>query len=114
MDHQKSGKYDTIWSAEDGDREEFLSETDVDITNEKPWHAEEGRNKWTQPRGIVYKIKKHRWIIDTSFLVVIVILLAVLLLRDAGVPEARQVGSDFTGSNQHSKLTLLWPGKKTY
>lgn len=104
MDHPKSSKYETIWSAEDPDQEEFLSETDVDVSNEKTWHGEEGRNKWKQPpRGIIYKIKRHRWVIDTSMLVVIVILLVLLLLREPRLPELRQVGSDFTGPSQPSE-----------
>lgn len=109
MDHQqKATKYETIWSAEDGDHEEFLSETDVDSSNEKTWHADEPRNKWAKPRGgLVYRIKRHRWIIDTSLLAVIVVLLVLLLLREPGLPEARQVGSDFTGSNKHCKSSLL-------
>lgn len=100
----KPSKYETIWNAEDPDQEEFLSETDVDVSNEKTWHAEQGRSKWKQPRGIVYKIKKLQWIINTSSLVVIIILLVFLLLREPGLADSRQVGSDFTGSNQHCKL----------
>lgn len=104
----KSSKYETIWSAEDPDQEEFLSETDVDVSNEKTWHSGEGRNKpWKQqPRGIIHTIKKHRWLIDISLLAVIVVLLVILLLREPVTPQPpRQVGSDFTGSKQQSECT---------
>lgn len=100
----KSSKYETIWTADDRDQDEFLSETDVDISNEKTWHAEEDRRWEKQPRGIIHTIKRHRWLIDTSLLVVIVVLLGLLLLRAPSQPDPRQVGSDFTGSKQQSTL----------
>lgn len=101
MDPQPS-KYQTIWSADDPDQEEFLSETDVDVSNEKAWNPEDGRGRWNQPRGILYTLKTHRWLIDTSLLLVITVLLVLLLLRPPQ-PEIRQVGSDFTGSGNQCK-----------
>lgn len=104
---RKDGRYETIWNAEDGDHEEFLSETDVEqsVSHEKQWHSEEGRrSKWDQqPRGILFTIKKHRWIIDTSFMAIITGLLVLLLLRSPNAGSTRQVGGDFTVSNHECK-----------
>lgn len=95
-------EYETIWSAEDPDQEEFLSETDVEVNHEKQWRSEEGRgNKWDQQRGVLFTIKTHRWIIDTCFLALITGLLILLLLKPTNTPTTatRQVGGDFTVSN---------------
>lgn len=109
---RKDGRYETIWNAEDGDHEEFLSETDVEqsVSHEKQWHSEEGRrSKWDQqPRGILYTIKKHRWIIDTSFMAIITGLLVLLLLRSPNAGSTRQIGGDFTVSN-HECEQLISP-----
>lgn len=95
---KKASQYDTIWNAEDPDQEEFLSETDVDVSHEEQWHGEEGHpKKWDQPRGFLHTVKKYRWAIDTSFLAVITGLLILLVLKPTQ-PNTRQVGSDFTAS----------------
>lgn len=130
MDRNAS-KYETIWSAEDGEREEILSETDVDSTHleheKQHWQNEEGLHharRWrsNKPPGIIATIKAWRWVIDTSLLLVITGLLVVLLLRERVHLQAGsggpQVGSDFTGSektcrcswtqNIREGLRLIW------
>lgn len=99
MDPTKS-RYETIWNAEDADREEFLSETDVESGHEQPWRCKEvPGEKWEEPRGRLATIKAYAWMINTSLLLVIVGLLAVLLWREPRHP--RQVGTDFTASHRH-------------
>lgn len=94
----KATQYETIWNAEDPDREEFLSETDVESGHEKQWHSDEvNARKWEEPRGVLSKIKAYSWIVNTSLLVLIVGLLSILLLRE---PQRQQIGSDFSGSHR--------------
>lgn len=107
---QKASQYETIWNAEDGDHE-FLSETDVDESQEKQWRCEEGStNKWARPRGILSTLRTYRWMIDTSLLVVITGLLLVLVLRGPKQSETRQVGGDITAPNRQSEHPHLHPG----
>lgn len=94
----KATQYETIWNAEDPDREEFLSETDVESGHEKQWRSDEiPARKWEEPRGMLSTIKAYSWIINTFLLVLIVGLLTLLLLRE---PHRKQIGSDFTGSHR--------------
>lgn len=94
----KATQYETIWNAEDADREEFLSETDVESGHEKQWHSDEvNTRKWEESRGMLSKIKAYSWIINTSLLLFIIGLLTLLLLRE---PQRQQIGSDFSGSHR--------------
>lgn len=93
----KTSQYKEIWSAEDNDHEEFLSETDVESGHEKEWRCDEvpARRKWDEPRGILSTIKAYSWIMNTALLLIIVGLLTVLLLRE---PHRKQIMTDFTAT----------------
>lgn len=97
--NNKSKQYDTVWSADDPDQEEFLSETDVEEGHEKQWHSDE---KPTRRRGKAQQswatLKAHRGLIDTSLLLVIIVLLSFLLFRQPQQLEKRQIGGDYTGA----------------
>lgn len=103
----KASQYETIWNAEDPDREEFLSETDVESGHEKQWHSDEvSPRKWEEPRarGILSRLKSYSWIINTFLLVVVIGLLSILLLRE---PQRQQIGSDFSGSHRQCECKNL-------
>ena len=93
-------QYDTVWSADDPDQEEFLSGTDVEEGHEKQWHSDEKptrrRGKAQQPWAAA--LRANRGLIDTSLLLVIIALLSLLLLRQPRQPEGRQIGGDYTGA----------------
>lgn len=95
----KAKQYDTVWSSDDPDQEEFLSETDVEEGHETQWHSSE---KPTRRRAKLHQslanLRAHRWLIDTSLLLVIIGLLSLLLLRRPQQSEWRQIGGDYTGA----------------
>lgn len=104
-----STRYDTIWTADDPERDEFLSETEVD---ERSLSSQEKHHQWRASTSchhrILASVRRHRWIIDTSLLLLITGLLIVLLVRQSilaarldgqGVAGTRQVGGDFSASN---------------
>lgn len=105
--NNKSKQYDTVWTADDPDQEEFLSETDVEEGLEKQWHTDE---KPTRRRGKAHqswaRIKAHRGLIDTSLLLVIIVLLSLLLLRRPQQLERRQIGGDYTGAGPECQYSL--------
>lgn len=105
--NNKSKQYDTVWSADDPDQEEFLSETDVEEGQEKQWHTDE---KPTRRRGKAQQswatLKAHRGLIDTSLLLVIIVLLSLLLLRRPQQLERRQIGGDYTGEGPECQCSL--------
>lgn len=106
--NNKSKQYDTVWSADDPDQEEFLSETDVEEGHEKQWHSDE---KPTRRRGKAQQswatLKAHRGLIDTSLLLVIIVLLSLLLLRRPPQLEKRQIGGDYTGAGPECQSLSL-------
>ena len=107
--NNKAKQYDTVWSADDPDQEEFLSETDVEEGHEKQWHSDE---KPTRRRGKTQKswstLRTHRGLIDTSLLLVIIALLSVLLLRQPKQPDGRQIGGDYTGQGPECQFPSLF------
>lgn len=119
MNHNGS-KYETIWSAEDGgndgERDEILSETDVDSTHlpEKPWEQQQHRDHDDEEEGggggghgwrrsnktrlsrrrgdrsrLLATLQAWRGAIDTGLLLVIAGLLVVVLLRERPVGGAQ-------------------------
>lgn len=104
-------QYDTVWSADDPDQEEFLSETDVEEGHEKQWHSDENsarrRGKTQRPWAT---LRAHKGLIDTSLLLVILALLSLLLLRRPQQPGGRQIGGDYTGAGPECQSP---PSKRT-
>lgn len=98
MNNNKSKQYDTVWSADDPDQEEFLSETDVEEGHEKQWHSDEPTRRRGKAQQSWATLKAHRGLIDTSLLLVIIVLLSFLLFRQPQQLEKRQIGGDYTGA----------------
>lgn len=109
--------YDTIWTADDPERDEFLSETEVD---ERSLSSQEKHQHWHDSPSYHHRIlafvRRHRWIIDTSLLLLITVLLIVLLVRQSilaarldgqGAAGTRQVGGDFSASNHEGESSWI-------
>lgn len=105
--NKKSKQYDTVWSADDPDQEEFLSETDVEEGHEQQWHStEKAARRQGRTQQSLATLKAHRWLIDTSLLLVIIGLLSLLLLRRPQQSEWRQIGGDYTGQGPECQFLL--------
>ncbi|KAL2288484.1 hypothetical protein FJTKL_03861 [Diaporthe vaccinii] len=114
--NNKSKQYDTVWSADDPDQEEFLSETDVEEGHEKQWHSDE---KPTRRRGKAQQswatLKAHRGLIDTSLLLVIIVLLSFLLFRRPQPLEKTQIGGDYMGAGPEFPARIVkWNADESF
>ncbi|PSR75224.1 hypothetical protein BD289DRAFT_487198, partial [Coniella lustricola] len=121
--------YDTIWTADDPERDEFLSETEVDesLSSEKNHDGRDWASSTPTARhhGMLALARRHRGIIDTSLLLLITLLLAVLLVRQsvlaatlegAGAGGTRQqVGGDFSASNREVSVSAIkWDADESF
>ena len=95
--------YDTVPPADE--HYESRSSTEVDeslMGDEKQWHSIElGTPERRRRSAWVSAIKAHRWLINTSLQLAILMLLVVLLFRrqdNRAQPDPRQVGGDYTGT----------------
>jgi hypothetical protein len=98
--NNKTKQYDTVWSADDPDQEEFLSETDVEEGHEKQWHSDA---RPTRRRGGAQMptwstLRAYKGLMDTALLLVVIAMLSMLLLRRPQQLEGRQIGGDYTGA----------------
>lgn len=91
------------------DRDELLSSTDVDESlmgdDKQQWNAQ---RHGTRSDRLLAQFRKYRPVIDTSLLLVIAGMLAVLLLRDSHTWSSSgpsQVGGDFTGAGPKCQCT---------
>lgn len=98
--NNKTKQYDTVWSADDPDQEEFLSETDVEEGHEKQWHSDErptGRRGGAQ-RSVWSTLRANKGLVDTALLLVVIAMLGLLLLRRPQQSGGRQIGGDYMGA----------------
>lgn len=98
--NNKTKQYDTVWSADDPDQEEFLSETDVEEGHEKQWHSDErptGRRGGAQ-RSVWSTLRAHKGLVDKALLLVVIAMLGLLLLRRPQQSGGRQIGGDYMGA----------------
>lgn len=98
--NSKTKQYDTVWSADDPDQEEFLSETDVEEGHEKQWQSDEKPSRrWGRTQKSTRStLGAYGWLIDKALLLVVIVLLVLLLLRRPQQLEGRQIGGDYTGA----------------
>lgn len=98
----KMSSYKEIKNADDNDREEFLSETDVESGHEKEWRCDQVPvRKWDEPRGLLSTVKAYSWILNTALLVIIIGLLTALLFKE---PHRKQIMTDFTADHYECEI----------
>lgn len=107
--NNKTRQYDTVWSADDADQEEFLSETDVEEGHEKQWHSDEGptRRRGGAQTSAWSRLRAYKGLVDTALLLVVIAMLGLVLLRRPQQLEGRQIGGDYMGAGPECQSPSL-------
>ncbi|KAG8168746.1 hypothetical protein KVR01_001495 [Diaporthe batatas] len=115
--NNKTKQYDTVWSADDPDQEEFLSETDVEEGHEKEWQSDErpARRRAGAPMPVWSTLRTYKGLVDTALLLVAIAMLGLLLLRRPQQLERRQIGGDYMGAGPEFPARIVkWNADESF